>query len=62
MPLVYVSTVLNVRAGRNVIIEQSFGSPKITKGESAVQCVVPRIERGLRRCDGCQVHHAQGQV
>jgi chaperonin GroEL len=25
--------------GRNVIIEQQFGGPKITKGESAMRCV-----------------------
>jgi chaperonin GroEL len=48
--------------GRNVIIEQSFGGPKITKGASmhsiklAPQLILPR------RCDCRQGYHAQGQV
>ena len=49
--------------GRNVIIEQSFGGPKITKGNSFLALFLYAFSYSFHRwCDGCEVHHSQGQV
>lgn len=47
--------------GRNVIIEQSFGGPKITKGAFlASSCSLLTVSD--RRCDCRQIHLVEGQV
>ena len=50
--------------GRNVIIEQPFGGPKITKGQSpfphSPSC--SRLTPPRRWCNSRKVGHSQGQV
>ena len=52
----------NMATGRNVIIEQSFGGPKITKGKILLKLLFYFIYSLFRWCNGCQVHYFEGQV
>jgi len=53
-----VATTLGPK-GRNVLIEQSYGSPKITKGMYiAISIAYPSLTRS-RWCYCCQIHHPQ---
>jgi chaperonin GroEL len=49
--------------GRNVIIEQSFGGPKITKGVHMSYFLLSSLlTASSRRCDCRKSYHSQGQV
>jgi hypothetical protein len=50
----YVSLTDDVHAGHNIIIEQSFGGPKITEGELHIRTRDPVLQRQMGR-------HIKGQ-
>lgn len=56
-----VATTLGPK-GRNVLIESSYGSPKITKGMISTDTIFKQLLTIRRWCHRCESYHSPGQV